>query len=56
MRTLLDATFILILFVLIRTADLAISAALGRSYIRAVCYGFVAILALLWVILKLFGL
>jgi hypothetical protein len=43
---------ILLLFVLIRSGDLAISAAIARAVIRAVCYGVVAILALIALILS----
>ncbi len=55
MRTLIQPTFVLILFVLVRASDLAISAALAHAIIRAVAYGIVAVLALLAVLLVLFG-
>lgn len=53
LHTLLVPLFIVLLFVLARSADLAIVSALARSYIRAVCYGIVAILALIAVLLTL---
>ncbi len=49
----LQAEFIVLLFVLIRSADLAITYGIARSYGRAVAYGLVAILALIVVILAL---
>ncbi len=55
MKTLLQPLFILLLFVLVRAGDLAISAAIGRGILRAVCYGIVAVLALIAVIIVLFG-
>ena len=56
MRTLLQPLFVILLFVLVRSADLAISAAIARSIVRAICYGIVAVLALLAVVVILFGL
>jgi hypothetical protein len=53
LHILLQTEFIILLFVLARSADLAITSAIGRSYIRAGCYGFVAILALIVVIFTL---
>lgn len=53
MQPFIQAAFITVLFVLARAGDLAISAAIGRSYIRAICYGIVAILALAFVVLAL---
>lgn len=55
MRTFLQPTMILILFVLVRAGDLAIGAAMARDTLRAVLYGIVAILALIAVIFVLFG-
>jgi len=49
----LQAGFIVLLFVLIRGADLAITYGIARSYGRAVAYGIVAVLALIVVILAL---
>ncbi len=49
----LQAGFIVLLFVLIRAADLAITYGIARSYGRAVAYGIVAVLALIVVILAL---
>jgi hypothetical protein len=51
MATLINPQFILVLFVLIRAGDLAISSAIARDTIRAVLYGFVAVLALIFVVL-----
>lgn len=53
MQLVLQATFITILYILVRAGDLAISAAIARASIRAVCYGIVAILALAFVVLAL---
>ncbi len=55
MKALIQPIFVLILFVLVRSADLAISAALGGAIIRAVAYGIVAVLALLAVLVVLLG-
>ena len=55
MKTLLQPLFIVLLFVLVRSGDLAITSALARGIIRAVCYGIVAVLALIAVIIVLFG-
>jgi hypothetical protein len=48
-----QSPFILLLFVLVRSGDLAISAAIARDIIRAVLYGIVAVLALISIILSL---
>ncbi len=53
MKALLTAQMVVLLFVLVRSADLAITNALVRSIIRAVAYGIIAILALIAVILVL---
>ena len=53
MAAFITVAFITVLFILARAGDLAISAAIGRSYIRAFCYGIVAILALAFVVLAL---
>lgn len=53
--TLLTPLFVLALYVLVRSADIAISAGVARDTIRAVVYGIVAILALLVVFVTLFG-
>ena len=55
MKTFLTFQAVVLLFVLVRAADLAISAAIGHQIIRAVCYGIVAVLTLLVVILTLIG-
>lgn len=53
MKTLLTFQIAILLFVLVRSADLAITNALVRSIIRAIIYGVVALLALIIVILLL---
>lgn len=55
MSTVLAPLFILLLFVVVRAGDLAITAAMGRDTIRAVCYGVTALLALISLILTVFG-
>lgn len=55
MKALLTPTIVLIFFVLVRAADLAITAAIGRSFIRAICYGLVALAALIVMIVALLG-
>ena len=55
MKAFLQPLMVAVLFVLVRSADLAISAALARSIIRAVCYGIVALLALIVVLITLLG-
>jgi len=55
MAVLLQPPFIILLFVLVRSGDLAISAGISRDTIRAICYGIIAILALVVVVLTLFG-
>ena len=56
LRSLIDATFIFILFVLVRSSDIVISAIVARDYWRIAFYGIVALLALIWVLIKLLGL
>lgn len=55
MHTLLQPIFIVLLFALVCSADRAISAGVARDYIRAICYGIVAILALVVVTMALLG-
>ena len=50
---LLDATIILLLFVCVRSADIAIGAGIGRDFVRAIIYGIVALLALIFLVLRL---
>lgn len=50
-----NALLILVIYALVRSADLAISHAIARDVIRAVIYGIVAVLALVFVVLSLFG-
>lgn len=56
MNTLIQLFFIIALYVLIRSADMAISASIVRDIIRAIFYGIVAILALIYIVITLFGL
>ena len=56
MHTLIQFQFIVLLFVVVRSGDIAIGAAVARDTIRALVYGLVAILALIAVILVLLGL
>ena len=55
MSTLIQASFILVLFVLVRCSDIAIISAIARSYIRCIAYGIVAILALVYIVFALLG-
>lgn len=56
MHNLIQPLFVVSLFVCVRAGDLAITAAIGRDYLRAILYGITAILALAAVIVTLFGL
>lgn len=53
MHTLLTPLLIVLLYALVRAADIAISAGVARDTIRAVVYGIVAILALVALVLAL---
>lgn len=53
MKSLLQPTIILLLFICVRCADLAITSAIAHSYIRAVAYGVVSLLSLIALILAL---
>jgi hypothetical protein len=53
MRTWLQPTIIMLLYVCLRAGDLAICAAIARDIIRAVLYGIVAVLALIALIVAL---
>ncbi len=55
LQTLLTPLFILVAYACARSADLSIMAAIGRSYVRMVCYGLVALLALIYLVLALLG-
>lgn len=55
MKAFLQPQMLLVLFVLVRSGDLAISAIIARSVVRAICYGIVFLFALLIVALTLFG-
>lgn len=50
-----NALLILVIAVLVRFADIAISSAIARDIVRSIFYGIVAILALVFVVLSLFG-
>jgi hypothetical protein len=54
MSTILQPTFILLLFVLIRSGDIAISAIVARNVWRSIIYGLLALIALLGIFV-LFG-
>ena len=56
MHALLQPLFVLVLFVCVRAGDIAIGAAVGRDTLRAILYGFTALLALIVLIVTLFGL
>lgn len=56
MRGLLQPLVVLVAYALVRSADLAISAALARQTVRAICYGLVGLLALIVLLVMLFGL
>lgn len=53
MSILLQPMFIATLFVLVRCVDIAISAGRSNDTIRAICYGIVAMLAIIVVVLQL---
>lgn len=55
MRVLLQPAMVVVLFVLVRAGDLAISAAIARQTIHAVLYGLVALLALIVLVFALLG-
>lgn len=56
MHQLIQPLFVVVLFVSIRAGDLAISAAIARDTLRAILYGLTALLALIAIIVTLFGL
>jgi hypothetical protein len=53
MSTLLSPLFIILLFVLVRSGDVAISSAIARDWARFTFYVIVAILALIAVVISL---
>ena len=55
MSIFIQATFVLVLFVLVRCADIAIGAARGHDTLRAIVYGVVAVLALLCLLFTQLG-
>jgi hypothetical protein len=50
---LLAPTIILLLFICVRSGDIAITSAQAHDVIRAICYGLVALLALIALIIAL---
>jgi hypothetical protein len=50
---LLAPTIILVLFICVRSGDIAITAARVNDVIRAICYGIVALLALITLVIAL---
>jgi len=56
MHALLQPLFVITLFVCVRAGDIAIGAAVGRDTLRAILYGLTALLALIVIIVTLFGL
>ncbi|HLZ64396.1 MAG TPA: hypothetical protein VKR06_46290 [Ktedonosporobacter sp.] len=56
MRILIQPFFIIVSAILVRFADLAISSIIAHGVIRAICYGIIAVLALVFVVATLFGL
>lgn len=53
MNALIQPTIILVLFVCVRSGDIAITSAQAHDLIRAICYGLVALLALIALVLAL---
>jgi hypothetical protein len=53
MSEILQLPFVIALFALVRSGDLAISSAIAHDIVRAVCYGIVAMLILTAVIISL---
>jgi hypothetical protein len=53
MSTLIQPLFVVLLFVLVRSADIAITAGIARDTPRAIVYGIVAVLALIAIIVAL---
>jgi hypothetical protein len=56
MHTLIEPLNVILLFVLIRAGDIAIGAAVARDALRAIFYGVVSLLALIAMIVVVFGL
>ena len=54
MHTLLNPLLIMLLFIVVRAGNLAITYALGRDTLRAILYGLLALLALIVIILSVF--
>lgn len=53
MSQLLAPTIILLLFVCVRSGDIAITAARVNDFVRTACYGIVALLALIALVIAL---
>jgi hypothetical protein len=53
MRTFFTPLVIILVFVLVRAGDLAISAGIHRDFVRAVAYGLVSLFALIVLIITL---
>lgn len=51
MSTLTSFQFIVILYIFFRAGDTTISAIIARDILRIICYGIVALLALVFIIL-----
>jgi hypothetical protein len=49
----LQPLFVLVLYALVRSGDTAIASGRGGDYLRAICYGVVALLALIAAIMLL---
>lgn len=47
---LVPAFFILVAYVLVRCVDITIGAIMARDYLRVVCYGLLALFALLYLL------
>lgn len=55
MHILIDQTFLFLLYITVRSGDIAISAGIARDTVRAIVYGVVAVLALIATVLLLAG-
>lgn len=56
LHTLIQPLFIIVLFVMVRSTDLAIGYTVSRDALRAIFYWLAAVLALIYVVVTLFGL
>lgn len=55
LQKMIQPEFVILFFVLVRSIDLSVTSAQGRSGLRAVFYGAVAVLAFVAVIFALLG-